>query len=60
MSHALWQKSSYSSEGTPAAADDAVLLRGGDDPEKVVTTFWTKLKAFILGVKAGEFRHFAT
>jgi len=62
MSHISWQKSSHSPEGNTcveiAAADDVILLRESDNPEKVITTSRTKLEALILGVKAGEFDHF--
>ncbi|MFI2291311.1 DUF397 domain-containing protein [Streptomyces niveus] len=64
MSTYDWQKSSYS--GTAgncvniAAADDGTIkLRESDDPGTIVTTTPEKLRAFILGVKAGEFDHFA-
>ncbi|MFC8824747.1 DUF397 domain-containing protein [Streptomyces sp. NPDC057137] len=64
MSTYDWQKSSYS--GTAgncvniATADDGTIkLRESDDPDTVVTTTPEKLRAFILGVKAGEFDHFA-
>ncbi len=59
-----WQKSSYSGGGDGsdcielATQDGAVLLRESDDPDVVVTTTPAKLRAFILGVKAGEFDHF--
>ncbi|WP_371479816.1 DUF397 domain-containing protein [Kitasatospora sp. NBC_00315] len=60
-----WQKSSYSGGGDGAdcielaLVDGAVLLRESDDPGVVVTTTPAKLRAFILGVKAGEFDHLA-
>ena len=59
-----WQKSSYSGGGDGsdcielATQDGAVLLRESDDPDVVVTTTPAKLRAFVLGVKAGEFDHF--
>jgi hypothetical protein len=58
-----WQKSSHSSEGSncielAAAPDGTVHLRESDDPGVVVTTERAKLRAFILGVKAGEFDHY--
>ncbi|MEO3976241.1 DUF397 domain-containing protein [Streptomyces sp. CAU 1734] len=63
MSDYSWQKSSYS--GTAAncihiAADEdgSIKLHESDDPDTVVTTTPEKLRAFILGVKAGEFDHF--
>ncbi|MFD8970170.1 DUF397 domain-containing protein [Streptomyces sp. NPDC059568] len=63
MATNYWQKSSYS--GTAgncidvAAADDGTIkLRESDSPDTIVTTTPEKLRAFILGVKAGEFDHF--
>ncbi|MFD7984454.1 DUF397 domain-containing protein [Kitasatospora indigofera] len=58
-----WQKSSLSGNGDGtecielAVQDGAVLLRESDDPGIIVTTTPAKLRAFILGVKAGEFDH---
>lgn len=58
-----WQKSSFSGNGDGtecievAATDGTVLLRESDTPDIVVTTSPAKLRAFILGVKAGEFDH---
>jgi Domain of unknown function (DUF397) len=57
----IWQKSSFS-QGTGecvelAAIADDILMRESDDPETVVTTSRDKLRAFVLGVKAGEFDH---
>ncbi|MFW6695858.1 DUF397 domain-containing protein [Streptomyces sp. MAR4 CNX-425] len=58
-----WQKSSFSSGGDGgqcielAAIADNIVLRESDDPETVVTTNRHKLRAFLLGVKAGEFDH---
>ncbi|MCX5211093.1 DUF397 domain-containing protein [Kitasatospora sp. NBC_00240] len=60
---ANWQKSSFSGNGDGtecielAATDGRILLRESDDPAVVVTTTPAKLRAFILGVKAGEFDH---
>jgi Domain of unknown function (DUF397). len=59
-----WQKSSFSGSGDGAdcievaSADGAIHLRESDNPETIVTTSPKKLRAFILGVKAGEFDHF--
>jgi hypothetical protein len=39
--------------------DDLVHLRETSDPENVVTTTRKKWDAFVLGVRAGEFDHFA-
>ncbi|MFI1888107.1 DUF397 domain-containing protein [Streptomyces jumonjinensis] len=65
MSDYIWQKSSYS--GTSgncihiATADDgSIKLHESDDPDTVITTTPEKLRAFILGAKAGEFDHFTT
>ena len=35
-----------------------IHIRESDDPDVIVTTTPEKLKAFVLGVKAGEFDHF--
>jgi hypothetical protein len=58
-----WQKSSYSPNASSclyvAIADDGTIkIRESDDPDVIVTTTPAKLKAFILGVKNGEFDHF--
>lgn len=58
------QKSSYSGEAAPyihiaATEDGSINIRESDHPEVVVTTTPAKLKAFILGVKNGEFDHLA-
>lgn len=62
MSQLIWQKSTFSEDGAncvelAAAPDGTVRLRESDDPEVVVTTTPEKLRAFIRGVKAGEFDH---
>ncbi len=60
-----WQKSSFSGGGDGAecievaAAEGAIILRESDNPDNVISTSPEKLRAFILGVKAGEFDHFA-
>ncbi|WP_329145346.1 DUF397 domain-containing protein [Streptomyces niveus] len=60
-----WQKSSFSGGDDNqdcielAEADGQILLRESDAPDTVVTTDRTKLRAFLLGVKAGEFDHLA-
>ena len=59
-----WQKSSYSNEGANciyvAAADDGTIkIRESNAPEVIITTTPDNLRAFIQGVKAGEFDHFA-
>ncbi|MCX4660428.1 DUF397 domain-containing protein [Streptomyces uncialis] len=57
-----WQKSSHSNGDTQcielAATPDGILLRESDDPDTVVNTTPDKLRAFLLGIKAGEFDHF--
>ncbi|MEV0413970.1 DUF397 domain-containing protein [Streptomyces sp. NPDC050448] len=58
-----WQKSSFSGADNNqscvelAPVDGAIKMRESDDPDVVVTTSVDKLRAFILGVKAGEFDH---
>ncbi|MEV8335956.1 DUF397 domain-containing protein [Streptomyces niveus] len=58
-----WQKSSFSgSDGEIqcvelAHVDGRILLRESDAPDAIVTTDRAKLRAFIAGVKAGEFDH---
>ncbi|GAA2656588.1 DUF397 domain-containing protein [Streptomyces lunalinharesii] len=59
-----WQKSSFSGPDNNqscielALVDGEVKLRESDDPDLIVTTSVAKLRAFTLGVKAGEFDHF--
>ncbi|MCF3168814.1 DUF397 domain-containing protein [Streptomyces sp. CB04723] len=64
MNEALeWQKSSFSAsqdqcvEITESAG--RILMRESDDPGAVAVTSREKFAAFIQGVKAGEFDHFA-
>ncbi|MFJ2779771.1 MULTISPECIES: DUF397 domain-containing protein [unclassified Kitasatospora] len=62
MSALNWQKSSYSSESVnciclAAAPDGAIKLRESDDPDTIITTTPDKLRAFLRGIKAGEFDH---
>ncbi|MFD3521926.1 DUF397 domain-containing protein [Streptomyces sp. NPDC058653] len=58
-----WQKSSFSGSDAEiqcvelAAVDGRILLRESEAPETVVATDRDKLRAFLLGVKAGEFDH---
>ncbi|QHY95964.1 hypothetical protein SSPS47_12630 [Streptomyces sp. S4.7] len=64
MSVLNWQKSSFSANANScvnvsASDDGTVKIRESDDPDTIVTTTPEKLRAFILGVKAGEFDHFA-
>ncbi|MEV7087532.1 DUF397 domain-containing protein [Streptomyces sp. NPDC093085] len=42
-----------------AGADDLVHLRETSDPDNIVTTTQVKWEAFVKGVMAGEFDHFA-
>ncbi|MEU8513994.1 DUF397 domain-containing protein [Kitasatospora sp. NPDC048722] len=62
MSALNWQKSSYSSESAnciylAAAHDGSIKIRESDDPDTIITTTPDKLKAFLCGVRAGEFDH---
>ncbi|MFE4397235.1 MULTISPECIES: DUF397 domain-containing protein [Streptomycetaceae] len=59
-----WQKSSFSGGDAGNSclelahgADNLCYLRESDDPSVIVTTSTTKLRAFLLGAKAGEFDH---
>ncbi|MEU0524402.1 DUF397 domain-containing protein [Streptomyces niveus] len=58
-----WQKSSFSGEGPQcvevAEHNGDILVRESDEPNVVTTTSRAKFAAFIAGVKAGEFDHFA-
>lgn len=59
----IWQKSSFSEGGAQcveiAVHNGGILLRESDDPNVITTTSRNKFAAFIAGVKAGEFDHFA-
>ncbi|RGD58456.1 DUF397 domain-containing protein [Kitasatospora xanthocidica] len=60
-----WQKSSYSSESAnciylAVAPDGVIKLRESDDPDTVLTAMPGTLRAFVCGVKAGEFDHLTT
>ncbi|MEV6673123.1 DUF397 domain-containing protein [Streptomyces sp. NPDC051162] len=61
MSDIQWQKSSFSTEGNDcmeiARSAEAILMRESDTPDLIVTTSPQKLRAFLLGAKAGEFDH---
>ncbi|WP_317620413.1 DUF397 domain-containing protein [Streptomyces sp. CBMA156] len=64
MSNTFWQKASYSdAEGADnclelARGNGALRhLRESDDPSVTITTSATRLRAFLLGAKAGEFDH---
>jgi hypothetical protein len=55
-----WQKSSYSESGSAcvylaAAGDGGIRLRESEAPDVIVDTTPARLRAFLLGVKAGEF-----
>ncbi|MGP8300688.1 DUF397 domain-containing protein [Streptomyces inhibens] len=58
-----WQKSSFSGPDNNqscielAPVDGEIQMRESDDPDVIVTTSVAKLRAFVLGVKAGEFDH---
>lgn len=58
-----WQKSSFSGANGPECIEIAhsgadLLMRESDNPDLIVSTTSEKFRAFILGVKAGEFDHF--
>ncbi|WP_327677660.1 DUF397 domain-containing protein [Kitasatospora sp. NBC_00458] len=64
MSKILWQKSSFSGGDTGNAcielalgADEFRLIRESDDPDVVMTSDVSKLRAFIAAAKGGEFDH---
>ncbi|MFJ4188590.1 DUF397 domain-containing protein [Kitasatospora sp. NPDC089509] len=64
MSAINWQKSSYSSESIncvylASAPDGSIRIRESDDPDTIITSASDRLGAFLRGVKAGEFDHFA-
>jgi len=56
-----WQKSSFSGADNNqncielAPVDGAIKMRESDAPDVVVTTSVARLRAFVLGIKAGEF-----
>lgn len=58
-----WQKSSFSGPDDNqscielAPVEGSIKMRESDDPNVIVTTSVAKLRAFVLGVKAGEFDH---
>ncbi|MFJ1937671.1 DUF397 domain-containing protein [Kitasatospora sp. NPDC088160] len=62
MEHLNWQQPSFSGEEANcieiASDGDFVYLRESDNPTHIVTTTRTKLNAWLLGAKAGEFDHF--
>ncbi|MEU3184698.1 DUF397 domain-containing protein [Streptomyces sp. NPDC006923] len=58
-----WQKSSFSGADDNqncvelARASGQIMMRESDAPDVVVTMSREKLRAFLLGIKAGEFDH---
>lgn len=55
-----WRKSSFSEEGGNnclelANDDDSIVIRESTEPDAVLTTDRTALRAFVLGVKTGHF-----
>ncbi|MDH6577649.1 DUF397 domain-containing protein [Kitasatospora sp. MAP5-34] len=58
-----WQKSSFSGSNDGNSVElaqgdaDMIHIRESLDPDKIVTTDRARLRAFVLGVKAGEFDH---
>ncbi|KJY29286.1 DUF397 domain-containing protein [Streptomyces sp. NRRL S-495] len=64
MAAPIWQKSSFSGDAAnciylAATVDGRIRIRESDEPDVVVTTTAERLRAFICGVKAGEFDHLA-
>ncbi|MGK4582194.1 DUF397 domain-containing protein [Kitasatospora sp. HPMI-4] len=59
----VWQKSTFSGSNDGNSVEvaqgdgDAIYVRESLDPDTIVTTDRARLKAFIAGVKAGEFDH---
>lgn len=59
----LWQKSSFSGSNDGNSVElapgdaDLIHIRESLDPDAIVTTDRARLRAFVLGVKAGEFDH---
>ncbi|MFH8383592.1 DUF397 domain-containing protein [Kitasatospora sp. NPDC018058] len=62
MDQLNWQRSTFSGDQANcleiASEGDLVYIRESDNPTHVVTTTRTKLNAWILGAKDGEFDHF--
>lgn len=64
MSERHWRKSSYSVEGSnclyvAAREHRTIMLRESEQPETVLSTNRTRLRAFIRAAKAGQFDHVA-
>lgn len=61
MSEVKWKKSSFSGDRDECVEagerNGKIVIRESDDPQVIVTTTPAKWRAFILGVKAGEFDH---
>lgn len=61
MSEVKWKKSSFSGDRDECVEagerDDNIVIRESDAPNAIVTTTRAKWRAFVLGVKAGEFDH---
>ncbi|MFD4657448.1 DUF397 domain-containing protein [Kitasatospora sp. NPDC058444] len=60
-----WQKSSFSGDTAnciyvSAVADTVVRIRESDSPDTILTTTPDALRAFLCGVRAGEFDHLTT
>ncbi|GAU65260.1 hypothetical protein SSP35_01_05980 [Streptomyces sp. NBRC 110611] len=61
MSQLRWQKSSFSEAGSDTCVEVAVdaagvpYVRDSKRPEMVISTSRAALRAFVQGVKAGEF-----
>ncbi|GAA1408411.1 hypothetical protein GCM10009639_58130 [Kitasatospora putterlickiae] len=57
-----WQKSSFSGDAAnciylAGGADSAIMIRESDEPDVVIATTPDRLRAFIAGIKTGEFDH---
>ncbi|MFE6871258.1 DUF397 domain-containing protein [Kitasatospora sp. NPDC057692] len=64
MAAHTWQKSSFSGDAAncvyvEAAPDGVIKIRESEEPDTIVTTTPNRLRALLLGVKAGEFDHLA-
>ncbi|MFD7416811.1 DUF397 domain-containing protein [Kitasatospora purpeofusca] len=60
MAAPIWQKSSFSGDAANciylvATGDGGIRIRESDEPDVVVTTTAERFRAFIRGVKTGEF-----
>ncbi|MFJ4096137.1 DUF397 domain-containing protein [Kitasatospora sp. NPDC089913] len=64
MSSLNWQKSTYSSQAAnciqvAAMPDGAIRIRESDEPAAILATTQARLRALLLGAKAGKFDHLA-